>query len=95
MSDKSMEKEDVGMVEVKEAKYRKTKSRQQILTELTSAQDSLERAANGMEQGGDHAHAHKTRNVAQSASARRCLMEQQWEIDDAAKRAARREKATK
>lgn len=88
------------MVDVVTPVYRKTKKRQRILDELTAAQDSLERAAQAMERDDHGDHAHKTRNVAQSASARRCLMEQQWELDeaakdDAAKRAARKGKAKK
>lgn len=76
-------------------KYRKTGARQQILVALNSAQESLERAARAMERDGHREHAHKTRNVAQSASARRDLMEQQWEIDDDAKRAARKGRSKK
>ncbi len=80
------------MVDVPEPKYRKTGVRLQTLAALTSAQESLEMAAQAMEREGHVAHAHKTRNVAQSASARRCLMEQQWEMDDAAKKSARKGK---
>jgi hypothetical protein len=81
------------MIEIPPRKYRKTGKRLHILVALNSAQDSLEMAARAMEKDGQAEHAHKTRNVAQSASARRCLIEQQWEIDDAAKRAARKGKA--
>lgn len=73
-------------------KYRKTGNRLHILVALNSAQENLEAAARAMERDGQREHAHKTRNVAQSASARRDLMEQQWEIDDDAKRAARKGK---
>ena len=83
------------MVDVPHPKYRKTGNRLHILVALSSAQESLESAARAMEQDGQRDHAHKTRNVAQSASARRDLMEQQWEMDDAAKRAARKGKSKK
>jgi hypothetical protein len=83
------------MVEIKQPKYRKTGPRKTILVALQSAQESLEMAARAMEHDKHKDHAHKTRNVAQSASARRDLMEQQWEIDDAATRAARKGKAKK
>jgi hypothetical protein len=83
------------MVDAGVHKYRKTEKRLHIVGTLTQAQDYLETAARAMEKDGHADHAHKTRNVAQSASARRCLMEQQWEMDDAAKRAARKEKSKK
>jgi hypothetical protein len=83
------------MVEVQVHKYRKTGKRLAVLAALNSAQESLERAARAMEKDSHADHARKTRNVAQSASARRCLMEQQWEMDDAAKHEARKEKAKK
>jgi hypothetical protein len=83
------------MVEMTESKYRKTNKRLAVIAALNSAQEGLESAARAMERDGHADHAHKTRNVAQSASARRCLIEQQWEMDDAAKRAARKGKAKK
>lgn len=83
------------MVDVPHPKYRKTGNRLHILVALSSAQESLEMAARAMEKDDQRDHAHKTRNIAQSASARRCLMEQTWEMEDAAKRAARKRKAKK
>ncbi|MCA1567258.1 MAG: hypothetical protein LC803_16720 [Acidobacteria bacterium] len=76
-------------------RYRATKKRLVILDPLNSAQESLEIAARAMERDGYPNDAHRTRNVAQSAGARRCLMEQTWEMEDAAKRAARKGKAKK
>lgn len=83
------------MVELKQPKYRNTGNRLHILVALNGAQQNLEMAARAMDHDGHHDHAHKTRNVAQSASARRDLMELQWEMDDAEKRAARKGKAKK
>lgn len=83
------------MVDIVTPLYRTTKKRERILDELTAARDSLERAAVMMEKDAYAEAAHKTRNIAQSAAARRCLMEQTWEIEDAAKRAARKVKAKK
>jgi hypothetical protein len=83
------------MIEIPPRKYRKTGNRLHILVALSSAQESLEMAARAMEHDKQSEHAHKTRNIAQSTSARRDLMEQQWEIDDAAKRAVRKGKAKK
>lgn len=83
------------MVDKEQPRYRQTEKRDHIYVALSQAQDYLEMTARAMERDGYKDDAHKTRNIAQSASARRCLMEQTWETEDAAKRAARKEKKAK
>lgn len=83
------------MADAEQPRYRQTEKRDHIYVALSQAQDYLEMAARAMERDGYKDDAHKTRNVAQSASARRSLMEQQWEMEDAAKKRARKEKAKK
>lgn len=83
------------MADEGQPRWKQTEKRDHIYVALSQAQDYLEMAARAMERDGYPGDAHKTRNIAQSASARRCLMEQTWEMEDAAKRAARKGKAKK
>lgn len=73
------------------AQYQLTPARRQIVNELNKAEASALRAALLLlEADGEaaRADAHSARNIAQSASARRELIEQRWAHEDAERTAA-------
>ncbi|MDQ1610318.1 MAG: hypothetical protein QOG00_249 [Pyrinomonadaceae bacterium] len=62
--------------------YRRTRKRLRIVRLLEQATGDLQAAAVGLEEGGYPHDAHRVRNVAQSASARKELMELTWQQED-------------
>ncbi len=68
--------------------YRETKEREQIIAALDEAQAALVKAADGLRDIGARERTHKTLNIAQQAMGMKCILVQDWEIEDAPTAAA-------
>lgn len=67
--------------------YEETPQRAEVVSELEAAQSHLTRASELLRVAGQRERAHKALNIAQQAAAQKCLLAQDWHLEDKQKAA--------